>query len=188
MDVLSIEQILFLFFFFSFSGWAGETIMESVVRRRFVNKGVYKGPWVPIHGAGAFVIYHLCMPLKEYPLLVFIASTVICTIVEYMFAVLLENVFYVKGWDYTTYPFTKWCHYKGRIALTTSLFFGFVAVAIIYFYFDFGVLVTRLLGRKVLIIFDVVYITGFIFDATVTETVSVKNKLAGEPIPTVGLE
>jgi len=51
---LKIEQIVFMFFFFSASGWIGETIMETIVRGHFVNKGFFKGPYVPVHGIGAF--------------------------------------------------------------------------------------------------------------------------------------
>jgi uncharacterized membrane protein len=188
MSGLGIDKLFFLFSFFSVSGWIGETIMESVVRGRFVNKGFFMGPYVPVHGFGAFAVYLLCMPLKPYPPLVFLASAAVCTIVEYIAAIVLEKCFFIRGWDYETYPFTKWCHYKRRIALTTSLFFGLVAMAIIYFYWDLGLWLMNAAGSTPLIIIDIVVIVVFLLDAAFTVAKCVRNKQAGIPNKTIGLE
>ncbi|MDR0561640.1 MAG: putative ABC transporter permease [Spirochaetaceae bacterium] len=185
---LTVEQIVFMFFFFSVSGWAGETIMESIVRKRFVSKGVFKGPYVPVHGVGAFAVYAACAPLKAYPVLVFLAGVVLCTAVEYIAALFLEKVFHIRGWDYDTYPFTKWCHYKKRIALTTSLFFGLIAFGSIYFYWDAGVLLTRLIGADALAVVDIVFAVVFLTDAAATSVKCIRNTLAGIPNKTIGLE
>ena len=177
-----------MFFFFSVSGWAGEVIMESSVRRRFVNKGFFKGPYVPVHGVGGFLVYALCTPLKQYPPLVFLVSTVVCTIIEYLAALLLEKVFSIRGWDYETYPFTKWCHYKRRIALTTSLFFGFVALGIVYFYWDAGLWLINIQSPKLLIIIDIFMCAVFLADLIFSAKMRISNKLAGIPNKTIGLD
>ncbi|GHV70563.1 hypothetical protein AGMMS49928_18850 [Spirochaetia bacterium] len=189
MDIpgINIAEIIFMFFFFSISGWAGETIMESIVRRRFVSKGFFKGPYVPVHGVGAFAVYLACVPLKSWPPLVFLAGTILCTIVEYLAALLLENVFSIRGWDYETYPFTKWCHYKRRIALTTSLFFGIVAFCVVYFYWDWGLALVNAIPAKALFIIDVIMISGFLTDAVFTGKKCIKNKMMGIPNKTIGL-
>jgi len=188
---LKIDQTIFLFIFFSISGWIGETIMESTVRGRFVNKGFFKGPYVPVHGFGAFAVYGLCTPLKPYPALVFLMSSAICTLVEYIAAIILEKFFSIRGWDYETYPFTKWCHYKRRIALTTSLFFGIVALALIYFYWDFGMWLSdeiiNAAGPVSLIVIDTVILTVFFLDAAFTGSKYIRNKQAGIPNKTIGL-
>jgi len=184
---LGIAQTVFLFFFFSVSGWIGETIMESAVRGRFVNKGFFKGPYVPVHGIGAFAVYGLCTPLKPHPVLVFLVSAAICTLIEYLAAIVLEKFFFIRGWDYETYPFTKWCHYKRRIALTTSLFFGLVASAVIYFYWDFGVWLMNAAGPILLIIIDVSMTAVFLLDAVFSGTKCIRNKRAGIPNKTIGL-
>jgi uncharacterized membrane protein len=185
---LGIEQKAFLFFFFSVSGWIGETVMESIVRRRFVSKGFFKGPYVPVHGVGAFAVYALCAPLKAHPLLVFLAGLILCTLIEYTAALLLEKVFHIKGWDYDTYPFTKWCHYKKRIALTTSLFFGLAAFGSVYFYWDAAIGIMERINAEILVIIDILFLIGFLIDAVLTGTKCIKNNLAGIPNKTVGLE
>jgi uncharacterized membrane protein len=128
----SIALVIFALFCMSGVGWLLESAQESIVRRRLVNKGFFKGPYVPVHGIGGICVYALCLPLKAWPLLVFFAGMAACTVVEYLTALFLEKCFKVKCWDYATYPHTKWCHYKGRVSLTISLVFGFLSLFLIY--------------------------------------------------------
>ncbi|MDR3171783.1 MAG: putative ABC transporter permease [Treponema sp.] len=181
------EQLVFAFFFFSFSGWIGETIMESSVRKRFVSKGFFKGPWVPVHGVGAFVVYRAVEMLKTQPLLVFVVGTVLCTVVEYLAALLLEKFFNTKGWDYDTYPFTYWCNFKKRVALTTSLFFGLITLGLVYFYWELAKRLMLFLGTGILVKVDVFFILVFVMDATFTFRQHIKNNAAGIPNKTAGL-
>jgi uncharacterized membrane protein len=176
---LGLEKIIFAFFFFAFSGWAGECIMESVVRKKFVNKGFFRGPYVPVHGFGAFAVYAAGFPFKANPFLVFLAGLILCTAIEYIAALILEKVFNVKCWDYETYPFTRWCHYKRRIALTTSVFFGLVTLALVYFYWDACAYIMDRFGKRLLIIIDSVLAAVFIADAFMTGKKYLGNRMAG---------
>jgi uncharacterized membrane protein len=188
MEQPVIEYIVFYFFFFSFSGWVGETIMESLVRGHFVNKGFFKGPYVPVHGVGGFVVYALLVPLKAYPLLVYIAGVLLTSAVEYLAALLLEKAFNKKCWDYDTYPFTKWCNYKKRIALTTSLFFGLVVLAVVYFYWDFCGQIVKIIGPSLLVRIDIFLLFIFTIDMAYTFTKYIRNNIAGIPNKIDGLE
>jgi uncharacterized membrane protein len=185
---LGFREAVFLFFFFSFSGWIGETIMESLVRRRFVSKGFFRGPYVPVHGVGAFAVYFFCGPLKPWPLLVFLAGIVLCTVVEYLAALLLEGVFHTQGWDYENYPFTRRCHYKRRIALTTSLFFGLAAFGVVYFYWDLGRAFARLIDPRYLGALDLVLALFFTADVFYTGTRCLRNNREGIPNKPPGFE
>jgi uncharacterized membrane protein len=185
---LGPEGVFFSFFFFSLTGWVGETIMESIVRKRFVSKGFFKGPWVPVHGVGAFVVYSAVFPLKDYPVLVFIAGTILCTLVEYLAALFLEKAFNKKCWDYDTYPFTWWCNYKKRIALTTSLFFGLTTLALVYFYWDVTMGIMQRIGFRGIFFVDVLLISAFTADAAFTIKKYIINKLMGVENPIDGLQ
>jgi uncharacterized membrane protein len=188
MEQPVIEYIVFYFFFFAFTGWAGETIMESAVRGHFVNKGFFKGPYVPVHGVGGLVVYPLLLPLKEHPLLIYIVGVLLCTAVEYLTALFLEKGFNKKCWDYDTYPFTKWCNYKKRIALTTSLFFGLAVLALVYFYWDLCGLIIKRMGPSLLVPVDIFLLFTFTIDAAYTFTKYIRNNLAGIPNKIDGLE
>jgi uncharacterized membrane protein len=178
METYSVASIIFAFFMISGAGWACETINESITRRKFVNKGFFKGPFVPCQGIGGLGVYALGSLFKPYPLAVFLIGVIVCTLVEYCTALFLEKCFKVKCWDYTTYPHTKWCHYKGRIALTVSLFFGIVTLFVVYVYWDFIRYIARAAGRSLLVI-DGVLIAAFCIDAAYSCTKMLRYKKAG---------
>jgi uncharacterized membrane protein len=161
-----------------FTGWAMETIQETIVRKKFVNKGFFKGPFVPCQAIGGMAVYLICSRFKQHPALVFCAGVLLGTIVEYISALFLEKCFNVKCWDYATYPHTKWCHYKGRICLTISLFFGIAALLIVYVYWDFLMSIVGFLGHYVFIV-DIIFIAAFVLDALFSCAKTLKAKKAG---------
>ncbi|MDR1096135.1 MAG: putative ABC transporter permease [Spirochaetaceae bacterium] len=181
MEYSSAAVFLFEMFVLSFTGWVLETAQESIVRKKFVSKGFFQGPYVPLHGIGGVCVYLLCSPLKAYPAAVFFIGMAICTAVEYLVAVFLEKCFKVKCWDYRTYPHTRRCHFQGRICLTLSLFFGLIALFVVYFYWDFVANTARHLGTYLWLI-DGVLALGFIADAVYSCGKVLKAKKAGTKI------
>jgi uncharacterized membrane protein len=141
---LGFDEFIFVFFSLGFTGWIAETINETAVRKKFINKGFFKGPFVLSHAIGGVGVYAVGFPLRASPPLVFLTGLIVCTALEYVMALFLERCFKVRCWDYRTYPHTRWCHFQGRIALTTSLFFGFITLFVVYFFWDF---VADLAGR-----------------------------------------
>jgi uncharacterized membrane protein len=175
---MNLPSLVFLFFFLSASGWVLETIQESITRKKFVSKGFFKGPYVPVQGIGGLSVYAVGSLFKAYPPLVFVAGAVLCTVVEYIAAIFLEKCFAVKCWDYATYPHTKWCHYKGRVCLTMTLFFGVITLFVVYVYWDFGVTLARLLGPYIRLV-DAVLLTDFLVDVVFTCNKYLRYKKAG---------
>lgn len=159
-----------------------ECIMESIVRRRPVNKGFFKGPWVPIHGFGALIAYGVGFPLKHSPPLVFLAGVIFCTVIEYAAALVLEKGFRVKCWDYETYPFSRWCHYKKRIALTTSIVFGFMTLGVVYFLWDAAWSLISALGPTTVRGITLVLAAAFTVDIVLTARKYLRYKRAGLPV------
>jgi uncharacterized membrane protein len=164
-----------MFFFLSCTGWLLETVQESLVRHQFINKGFFRGPYVPVHGIGGIFIYFLTFSLKSYPVLVCFVGIAIGTVVEYLTSIFLEKCFKVKCWDYTTYPHTKWCHFQGRICLTISLFFGIITLFIVYFYWDFALTVADFLGNYIWVV-DGIFMTLFFTDGIFSCTSIIKAK------------
>lgn len=178
MKQFGFEGIIFAFFLLGIAGWVCETINESITRRKFVNKGFFKGPFVPCQGIGGLGVYAIGSLFKPYPLLVFLVGMVVCTAVEYGTALFLEKCFKVKCWDYATYPHTKWCHYKGRVSLTISLFFGIITLFVVYFFWDFMMSIVHAAGTSILLI-DGVFIAVFCIDALYTCSKLLRYKKAG---------
>ncbi|MDR1230534.1 MAG: putative ABC transporter permease [Spirochaetaceae bacterium] len=181
MEYSGAAVFLFEMFFLSFAGWVLETVQESIVRKKFVSKGFFKGPYVPLHGIGGVCVYVLCSPFRAHPAAVFFAGMAICTAVEYLAAVFLEKCFKVKCWDYRTYPHTRWCHFQGRICLTLSLFFGLIALFVVYFFWDFIANTARRLGASLWLV-DGILVLVFLADVIHTCRKMLRAKKAGTKI------
>jgi uncharacterized membrane protein len=128
-----------------------------------VSKGFYRGPWVPVHGIGGLAVYFALSPFAKWPLLVFLAGAAACTVLEYVTSVILEKCFGVRCWDYATYPYTKWCHYKGRICLTFFFIFGGISLFEVYFYWAFCMRIAQILEKYILAL-DGVLLALFLAD------------------------
>ena len=96
---------------------------------RFVNRGFLHGPLCPIYGFGGLSI--LLLPQKLYStwFLLFCASMLFGTVVEYISSWILEKLFHTRWWDYSRYKF----NIHGRVCLLNSLLFGALGVVIIHF-------------------------------------------------------
>jgi len=176
-----ITDFIFIFFGLGFAGWLAETINETITRKKFVNKGFFKGPFVPVHAIGGVCVYAIGLPLKAHPLLVFLIGLIACTAIEYITAIFLEKCFRVKCWDYRSYPHTKWCQFQGRIALTLSLFFGFITLFVVYIYWDFLLNIAARIGKYILIV-DIALCALFLLDIIFSCTRILKAKKTGEKI------
>lgn len=120
----SAPQWLFVFYAYCFLGWCFESTVVSVQQRRFVNRGFLRGPMLPIYGFGATILLHVSLPLCDRPVELFLASMVAATVFEYVVGVLMETLFKVKYWDYSTHRF----QFQGRICLQSSLCWGFLGL------------------------------------------------------------
>lgn len=140
----SFDYYVLLFFLVSFFGWGWEVILYLVREGRFVNRGILSGPWLPIYGAGALFLYLLFInsllsgPLSgrrradgriRNPLLVFLISMTVCSILEYLAGSLLEKTWGVKWWDYSEMPFNL----NGHICLMSCLMFGIGGLFLVFF-------------------------------------------------------
>jgi uncharacterized membrane protein len=132
---IGTENLIFLFFVFAIFGWIFETPMESLVYKKFVNRGFLTGPYVPVYAVGAFLVLAVCYPFKKYPPLVFFGGMVSCTIMEYIIGVIFEVYFHKKLWDYEAFPFIpKQLIYKNRISAVSSTSFGVMSLLAVYFW------------------------------------------------------
>lgn len=120
----SAPQWLFVFYAYCFLGWCFESTVVSVQQRRFVNRGFLRGPMLPIYGFGATILLHVSLQLYDRPVELFLASMVAATVFEYVVGVLMETLFKVKYWDYSTHRF----QFQGRICLQSSLCWGFLGL------------------------------------------------------------
>ncbi len=122
------EELLQLFLYFSLSaflGWILESAYRSVKEQRLVNAGFLSGPFVPIYGFGALIIALLGHFFSALPPALFWTALILApTVLEYLTAVLLENVSGLTLWDYRN----EFLNLQGRICLKFSLYWAVLVV------------------------------------------------------------
>lgn len=114
------DYYVLLFFTTAFAGWLWEVLLYLATAHTFVNRGVYRGPYLPIYGIGCIILILLFHKLRRHPTAVFVFSCILCTTLEYYSGVWLEWKWGVRWWDYSSHL----CNINGYICLGSSIGFG----------------------------------------------------------------
>ena len=120
-------QIVFMFFIYAFLGWCSEVAYAAIRTGKFVNRGFLNGPICPIYGFGLVAVILLLSPIEDNLILLFLASILITSLLEFLTGWVLEKIFHMKWWDYSEKKFNV----GGYICLEFSLIWGFSAVFIL---------------------------------------------------------
>lgn len=111
---------VWLFFLMAVFGWLWEGFLYLFKDDMYVNRGFLTGPWLPIYGMGAVMLELLFHRWRNRPIMIFVSSMLICTVLEYLTGWYLELTWEVKWWDYSEMPWNL----HGRICILSSLLFG----------------------------------------------------------------
>lgn len=160
----SAPQWLLVFYAYCFLGWCFESTVVSVQQRHFVNRGFLRGPMLPIYGFGATILLHVSLPLYDRPVELFLASMVAATVFEYVVGVLMETLFKIKYWDYSSHRF----QFQGRICLQSSLCWGFLGLILARAIHPPVETIVVWLPFWALIVVDVLLSAAFISDVAVS--------------------
>ncbi len=124
MQQYTVIQWLFFFYFYCFFGWIFESTYVSAKSRKFVNRGFMRGPFLPIYGSGAIMMLVVSMPFQDNILLTYIAGCIGAPALELATGVIMEALFKVRYWDYSSQKF----NYKGHICLSSTIAWGFLTI------------------------------------------------------------
>ena len=102
----TIAELIVLFFCYSVAGWCMEVILKYIQFHRFINRGFLIGPYCPIYGSGAVVVTVLVGGLigNASYIVTFLASFVLCGVLEYFVSWYMEKMFHARWWDYSQKP------------------------------------------------------------------------------------
>ena len=112
------------FVLYSFLGFLLELAFARLTGSRPDRKCLVLLPLCPVYGLGAFAILLLPPVVRETPLVLFAASVLISSAVEYAVAVFYEQTMKVSFWDYRGLPWNL----HGRVCLLFSLAWGVLAL------------------------------------------------------------
>ena len=158
-------NILFYFLTYSFLGWCLESIYKTILERRPVNSGFLYGPFCPIYGFGAIMMIVILQKIHNI-FLIFIISTILLTIWEYMVGAVLEKVFKTKYWDYSHIRF----NINGRVCLKNSIYWGILGVAFTTIIHPAIENLTLNIPTDILINVNIVLYAAFISDVIISIT------------------
>ena len=113
-----------IFFFYCFFGWIFESTYVSIRTRKFVNRGFMRGPFLPIYGSGAIMMYVVSMPFRDNIILTYVAGCIGATALEYITGVFMDSLFHIRYWDYSNQKF----NFQGHICLSSSIAWGFLTI------------------------------------------------------------
>ena len=167
MDIFieyGMPRVMFLFFLFCNIGWVQESTIESLYRRRWINRGFLKGPYIPIYGFGGIAILFCCMPFRDNGFAVYLVGMLACTTLEYFVGWFMETIFHKQFWDYSMLKIT----YKNRISLLSSLFWGLLSLFMVYILFGIVDAIVNFLPENVIIIYDVVMMVAVCIDTVIS--------------------
>ena len=163
----TIEIYFLLFISYAFLGWCMEVTCKFIQYKKFINRGFLIGPYSPIYGWGALAITILLKRYMEDPLVLFVMSTIICSIIEYLTSYFMEKKYHARWWDYSNKKF----NINGRICLETLIPFGILGVAIMYGTNPILFKLYNQIPQLVINILTAILFIGFILDNIISSNI-----------------
>ena len=124
-----VVDLILMFFTYSFIGWCIEVTLKFIQYGRFINRGFFTGPLLPIYGSGALLITLATQALARYDAsygTVFVVSFILCGAVEYLSSWVMEKHYHARWWDYSQKPMNL----HGRVWIGNLVLFGLGGVLI----------------------------------------------------------
>lgn len=162
MPMMPVKLLLW-FVFYGLCGWVYESVLVSVQERRPVNRGFLNGPLCPIYGTGA-VLAVLVLGQMRNPFVVFVASAVGATVLEYATSWAMERLFHARWWDYSDFRFNL----NGRVCLLGAMVFGAAGVVVVFVAQPWLAAVTAMVPERTLCLVALACLTLLVVDLTVT--------------------
>lgn len=155
------DYYVLLFFALAFIGWLWEVLLFYVTAHAFINRGLYRGPYLPIYGAGGILLCLLFGPLQKKPLRVFLLSLLVCSVLEYLTSYLLELRWGIRWWDYSGH----FMNLNGRICLAGAVLFGLAGAALVCFLLPLYEKIYRKIPAKWRVMLCLLFLLVFVADA-----------------------
>ena len=165
--------IFLLFMIYSFLGWCMEVLVTFVDEGKFVNRGFLIGPYCPIYGRGVLLILLIIGHNSKDVFAVFLKSSLICALLEYLTSYLMEKVFKARWWDYSNKKF----NINGRICLENLIPFGILGTLCFYLLNPFLLNIINSINLNLRNVIGVILLIIYITDNVISYTIM--NKIKG---------
>ena len=132
--------------------------------KEFYYRGGNFLPWINIYAIGSILIILLTFKDRLKPVKVFLKSTIICGILEFIAGYIIYNYFgHFRCWDYNT-EILNFGNIGGFICLRSVLFFGISSLLLIYGILPMVIYLSRKINYKVFITISISLCAIFMLD------------------------
>lgn len=143
-----------------------ESIYKSVLEKKWINSGFLHGTFCPIYGFGAVIMISILTKVPHNIFIVFIISTILLTIWEYVVGFLLEKIFKTKYWDYSKLPF----NINGRVCLKNSAYWGVLGVLFTFIIHPLIESIVRDIPKEILFYSNIIIYVILLTDGVISIT------------------
>ena len=103
-ESIEILKLLLYFFLYSIIGWILESVYKSILEKRVINSGFLHGPYCPIYGFGALILYYCFYDakptIKNIPSIFIIASLLLGSF-ELLCGLGFKYILGIEMWNYS---------------------------------------------------------------------------------------
>lgn len=124
-----LYHVISWFFMYCILGWLVESIYMSICEKRIINRGFMLGPWCPIYGFGALMVYFALKPFAANYAVLYVMGSLVATVFEFFVAAFMQMLFGKVWWDYSEKPF----NFRGVLCLESTIAWGFYTLFMFLF-------------------------------------------------------
>lgn len=146
-------------------------------------RGLLYGPFSPVYGIGAVLIYLLFYRTKLKPLLCFVLGAVFGGVLEFILSLMQEWLFGTVSWDYSTYPL----NIMGRTTIPYMVVWGVLVWVFVTYVYPFIDKLYHQITEKHMNTFCVVMAVILVLDAGISLAATIRQaqRRAGDPADNV---
>ncbi len=110
----TVEDLLWIFYIYSFAGWCAGVAANAMRRKRFINTGFLNLPLCPIYGTIGIMFCIFLPELENKWFFLALGGSVLSSLIIVVTGMILEHVFGRKWWDYskTRFQFQGYLNYR----------------------------------------------------------------------------
>ncbi len=172
-EIYQLSILFLLFIIYSFLGYLVEVANISLNDKKLnFSRGFLIGPIIPVFGITTLLIITLLNRYSNELITLFILSTVLCCLLEYITSYIMEKMFNMRWWDYSD----KKYNINGRICLDFAIYFGIGGVIALKILQPFFFKLLTSIDQKIIIIIAIILLVLFIIDIVLSFNIIFKFK------------
>lgn len=162
---------IWIFILGSIFGFLHETLLEYIKHGEWIpRRGLIYGPFSQVYGIGAVTLSLILYKIKN-PVKLFLISTFLGGLTEYIMSLIQEYIFGTISWDYSEY----FLNIYGRTSLFHAICWGIIGLLYIRYALPFIIKIISKLKNKMGYILTILLAVFLIFDILISALASIRQ-------------